>query len=478
MRMSVPLEQALRKLSHSADWVGVRHYRESTSFRMARNGKVGRNSTQTQDGCMVEVLKDGQFAYAGSSDLSQAGLQHACDRAMALCLAARRLTLFAFDKSVRPDERGRYASPAERPLDQLSAQEIQARLIELTRVLGADARIIEASAWAMLTRTRIAFASSSGANWVQDFDIVTRDMTATARQGGEIQRRSLGMQGRQWGAEALELDPLKREALRIREQALELLAAPECPTEVMDLILMPDQLYLQVHESIGHPLELDRILGDERNYAGWSFVRPEDFGQLRWGPEILNVSFDPALDGEMASYAFDDNGVRASKQLLIENGMLQRAIGGIESQARSAIPGVSCARSASWNRPPLDRMANINIEPGESSLQQMIAATARGILMQTNRSWSIDDYRNKFQFGCEYAQLIEDGRITRTLKNPNYRGATLEFWNKLSHVGDRDTFEQWGSPYCGKAEPNQVIRVGHAIPACRFRDIDVFGGAQ
>lgn len=476
--MTFSLTQALNGLSHDADWVGVRHYRERTAFRMARNGALSKNTTQTQDGIMVEVLKDGQFAYVGTSDLSQAGLQAACERAMALCRKARRLNLFSFDASIRPDESGDYASPARRPLDALSPREIQARLIELTNVLKAHENIIEASAWAMLTQTRIAFASTSGARWEQDFSIVTRDLVATAKEGAEIQRRSLGMQGRQWGAESLDLDALRIEATRIREQAVELLSAAECPTESTDLILMPDQLYLQVHESIGHPLELDRILGDERNYAGWSFVSPEDFGTLRYGSDSLNVSFDPTLPGEMASYAFDDNGVRAKKELLIENGILKRAIGGVESQARSGIPGVSCARSASWNRPPLDRMANINIEPGESSPDDIIASTERGILMQTNRSWSIDDYRNKFQFGCEYAQLIEDGAVTKTLKNPNYRGATVPFWNSLSHVGNGATFELWGSPYCGKAEPNQAIRVGHAIPVCKFRGIEVFGGAQ
>ena len=476
--MTFSLTQALDGLSHDADWVGVRHYREQTAFRMARNGALSRNTTQTQDGIMVEVLKDGQFAYVGTSDLSQAGVQAACERAVALCRKAKRLNIFPFDASVRPDESGDYASPARQPLEELSPREIQARLIELTKVLKAHENIIEASAWAMLTQTRIAFASTSGARWEQDFSIVTRDLIATAKEGAEIQRRSLGMQGRQWGAESLDLDALRLEATRIRAQAVELLSAAECPTESTDLILMPDQLYLQVHESIGHPLELDRILGDERNYAGWSFVSPEDFGTLRYGADILNVSFDPTLPGEMASYAFDDNGVRARKELLIENGILKRAIGGIESQARAGIPGVSCARSASWNRPPLDRMANINIEPGEASLDDIIASTERGILMQTNRSWSIDDYRNKFQFGCEYAQRIEDGVVTGTLKNPNYRGATVPFWNSLSHVGNGATFEMWGSPYCGKAEPNQAIRVGHAIPVCKFRGIEVFGGAQ
>jgi predicted Zn-dependent protease len=237
-------------------------------------------------------------------------------------------------------------------------------------------------------------------------------------------------------------------------------------------------MMLQIHESIGHPLELDRILGDERNYAGWSFVKTEDFGKLQYGSAVMNVTFDPTVPGEFASYAFDDNGNPAKREFLIQGGLLKRALGGLESQARSGIPGVANSRASSWNRAPIDRMANINLEPGSHSLAAMIASVERGVLMQSNRSWSIDDFRNKFQFGCEYAQRIENGKITRTLRNPNYRGVTVPFWKSLAKVGDRSTMGMYGTPNCGKGEPNQSIRVGHSSPACLFENIEVFGGAE
>ncbi|MEN9396412.1 MAG: hypothetical protein RLZ81_942, partial [Pseudomonadota bacterium] len=237
---------------------------------------------------------------------------------------------------------------------------------------------------------------------------------------------------------------------------------------------MPDQMMLQIHESIGHPLELDRILGDERNYAGWSFVKPHDFGTLQYGSELMNVSFDPTRASEFASYDFDDGGHRASRELLIEHGVLKRGLGSLESQARSGLPGVANFRSASWNRAPIDRMANINLEPGQATLDELVARVERGVLMRTNRSWSIDDYRNKFQFGCEHGQLIEDGRLGRLVRNPNYRGVTVDFWNRLAGVGRDDTVH--GTAFCGKGEPSQVIRVGHASPPCLFRDVEVFGG--
>jgi len=241
-------------------------------------------------------------------------------------------------------------------------------------------------------------------------------------------------------------------------------------------LLMPDQMMLQIHESIGHPLEMDRILGDERNYAGTSFVKASDFGQLQYGSSLLNVTFDPTIAEELASYSHDDDGTAASKQFLIRQGKLLRPLGGALSQFRSGLEGVANSRACSWNRAPIDRMANLNIEPGEQSLAQLIGGIEQGILMRTNRSWSIDDARNKFQFGCEWGQLIEDGQLKGVVKNPNYRGISAQFWRDLSAVGDRSTFEVLGTPNCGKGEPNQVVRVGHASPACVFSQIDVFGG--
>jgi predicted Zn-dependent protease len=235
-------------------------------------------------------------------------------------------------------------------------------------------------------------------------------------------------------------------------------------------------MILQIHESIGHPLELDRILGDERNFAGTSFVTPEMFGSYRYGSNLLNVTFDPTRGEELASYGWDDDGARAEKVHVIRDGILVRPLGGAISQARAGLPGTSNARADSWNRPPIDRMANLNLEPGDASLADMIAGVERGVMLETNCSWSIDDSRNKFQFGCERGRLIENGVLGAVVKNPNYRGTSAEFWRSLASVGNADTVQVLGSPYCGKGEPSQIIRVGHAAPACVFSDVAVFGG--
>ena len=263
---------------------------------------------------------------------------------------------------------------------------------------------------------------------------------------------------------------------RTTEEAFALLAAPPCPDGTMDLLMMPGQGVLQVHESIGHPLELDRILGDERNYAGGSFVTLDMLGQYRYGSELLNVTFDPGVAGEFASYRFDDLGSPAERRHLIEDGVLVRLLGGATSQARAGVDGVANARATAWNRPPIDRMANINVEPGTSTVDELIGGVERGVLMDTNRSWSIDHMRDKFQFGCEYGRLIVDGALGDLVRNPGYRGRSRTFWRSLDGVGDRASTGLHGTAYCGKGEPNQAIRVGHAVPACRFREVEVFGG--
>ena len=321
--------------------------------------------------------------------------------------------------------------------------------------------------------------TSAGGDIVQRFRFLYPSIGVTAHANGDTQRRSLnGDRGicQQGGLEILARFGFVGSGRRIAEEALELVAAPNCPSATMDVLLMPDQMMLQIHESIGHPLELDRILGDERNFAGTSFVTPEMFGSYRYGSELLNVTFDPTRREELASYAFDDDGTAAERTFLIRRGILERPLGGAISQRRARLSGVANSRADGWNRPPIDRMANLNIEPGDATLADMIAGIARGIVMETNCSWSIDDSRNKFQFGCERGRMIVNGKLGHVVKNPNYRGISANFWRSLKRVGNADTVRVLGTPYCGKGEPGQIMRCGHASPACVFENVDVFGG--
>jgi predicted Zn-dependent protease len=351
--------------------------------------------------------------------------------------------------------------------------------IKFTEAMQISDKIVQALAEINSREIQTEIVSTSGASTCQQVWIIGFSMQAIARDGGQTQLRSLngpGSRTNQGGWELLDCAGGETEARRIAEQALELLSAPECPTMSADLVLAPDQMMLQIHESVGHPLELDRMLGDERNYAGSTFVKPSDIGSLRYGTDLMNITFDPSLPSEAASYGADDIGNPATMEYIIKDGMLLRGLGSLESQQRSGKPGVANQRAQDWFRAPIDRIANLNLEPGRDSFDAIIGSIEKGVFMEANRSWSIDDCRNKFQFGCEYARLIENGKLTQTVRNPNYRGISATFWRSLFKVGDASTFAVFGTPNCGKGEPNQVITVGHASPVCAFRAVEIFGG--
>ena len=432
----------------------------------------------TDRGVMATVHVDGGYGYAATSDTSPAGLRQALDRATLWARNTAKFALFDTRMLPLPAPRGEYVSPsfAERIPTRAEWYEM---LSHESAQAGCDPRIVD---WEAIVEARTAthrLVTSAGGDVAQRYRFLLPGLSVTAHAGGVTQNRTLnGYRGpcQQGGEEVLARFGFVGGGRRIAEEALELLAAPNCPDGMMDVLLMPDQMILQIHESIGHPLELDRILGDERNFAGTSFVTPEMFGTYQYGSALLNVTFDPTRPEELASYAFDDEGTPAERFHLIRAGILERPLGGASSQARAGLPGVANSRADSWNRPPIDRMANLNIEPGDATLEEMITGIERGVMMETNSSWSIDDSRNKFQFGCERGRLIENGELGAVVKNPNYRGISANFWRSLKRVGNAETLQVLGTPYCGKGEPSQVIRVGHATPACVFGNVDVFGG--
>ena len=474
------LQSLLAAVDVPADWVGIREVTETHSPRIVRDGVPEVNGCFTTQGLMVEVLADGQFGYYGTPNMTDVGISDAAKKAYAQAKRAANHATYKFTDAARPANVGSYQSPFVKEMDTISPGELNKILLDAYTQLKVSDKIVSARAVVQTIQTLSRFVSSNGSDITQDFLMLEFDLSATAADGANQQTRTFGgMRGtcRQMGMEFFDKWELLVIAQKIGEQAIELLDADECPTGEMDLVIASDQMMLQIHESVGHALEIDRILGDERNYAGWSFVNMDDFGKLQYGSKLMNITFDPTLSSEFASYGYDDGGLEATREYIIKNGVLLRGLGGMESQIRSGVPGVANFRASSWNRAPIDRMANINLEPGNSSFDEIIGAVENGVYMESNRSWSIDDYRNKFQFGCEYAKLIENGKMTKTLRNPNYRGISNPFWNSLKMVGDNDTFGIYGTPNCGKGEPNQVIRVGHASPVCMFKNVQVFGGA-
>lgn len=467
------------KYKKEADFVAFKTVHERTRDLSVRDGKPDLLQEFNDAGLLIEVMKNGHMGYGATCEMTADGIKYAFKKALAMTELSSKYPVFKFDQKIRPASKGKYKTSTCRSLDQLSLAEIYDFLKKTSLKLKINDQIISTTSDVMLIECEQKYLSSIGADFEQTFSIVVNSMSSTARLGSETQTRSLhGGRGNclQMGAEYFQLEKALADCEQISQQALELISAENCPNETCDLILAPDQMLLQIHESIGHPLELDRILGDERNFAGWSFVQPKDFGNLKYGSNLMNVVFDPTVNEELASYKFDETGNPAEKKYLIKNGILQAGLGSLESQIRSGLSGVANARSSSWNRAPIDRMANINLEGENLTLEEMISKVENGIIMYSNKSWSIDDYRRKFQFGCEYGKKIENGKITKTIKNPNYRGITVPFWNSLIGLTKPNTVETYGSPYCGKGEPSQIIRVGHSSPYALFKNIEVFGG--
>jgi predicted Zn-dependent protease len=474
------IAKLFKSLVPAVDFCSLRLVDETSEQIMVRQDVLQPLTTRIDCGAMITVIDRGGYGYAATSDLSRSGLQDAISRAHAWAHASSGRSVIDYSKIALPQPTGRYASPRHDAAPSLSRKDLIGLLMQESQACNIDARIVDWYASLETIRSQHMYLSAEGAAVHQDFDFVIPNLAVTANEGADTQTRSLGGQYngycRQGGLEVLAAAGFHGAGQRIAQQALALLAAPNCPTGRMDVLLMPEQMMLQIHESIGHPLELDRILGDERNFAGTSFVTLDMFGHFQYGSDLLNVTHDPTRPEQFASYQWDDEGTQAEKTYIIRNGMLERPLGGTISQARAGVDGVANARACSWNRPPIDRMANLNIEPGATSLADMIKSVERGVLMDTNVSWSIDDSRNKFQFGCESARLIENGELKGVVKNPNYRGISESFWRSLKAVGDASTFNVMGTPFCGKGEPSQVIRVGHASPACLFANVDVFGG--
>jgi TldD protein len=302
-------------------------------------------------------------------------------------------------------------------------------------------------------------------------------MSATAVGERETQRRSYpGIRG-QYGTRGWELIrelDLPGNAPRIAEEARALLSAPPCPAlDATDLILGSEQMALQIHESVGHAVELDRILGWEAAFAGTSWLDLAQMGSLRFGSDLMNITADATLPGALGSFGYDDEGTPAHPVDIVRNGVWVGVLSGRDSGALAGIPSGGAVRGDGFDRIPMVRMTNVGLLPGSNSLEEMIGATDDGVLMDTNRSWSIDDKRLNFQFGCEIGWEIRGGKRGRMLRNPTYTGISPRFWGSLDMLGGRSEWTFWGTPNCGKGEPVQIGHTGHPAVPARFRGVRV-----
>jgi len=445
-----------------------------------RAGEVDDFESSASDGLGVRVRVGGGWGFAATRDASAAGAEAALARALAIAEAQPSGPATAL-AAVEP-ARGHWSSPhAVDPFD-VPLEDKLGLLFAAEAALrgdGGDERIVRSVASVRSWRERKAFASTEGAACTQELVATGAGIAAWATDGSELQVRSYplahgGLFAAAGWEHVLALD-LAAHAPRVAAEAIELLTAPECPEGVTTVVLDGEQLALQVHESVGHALELDRILLGEAAYAGTSWVTAADIGAARFGSEHMTVVADATLPGGLGSFGWDDEGVAASRYPLVERGMLRAALSNRESAAAIGLErSAGCARADGFARQPIVRMTNVSIEPGAAgSFEDLVADTDDGLYFETNRSWSIDDRRLQFQFGTELAREIKGGRLGRLYRNPSYAGIGPRFWGSLDAVCGPEEWRAWGLTNCGKGEPGQIMAVSHGAAPARFRDVQV-----
>ncbi|MDP8955988.1 MAG: TldD/PmbA family protein [Actinomycetota bacterium] len=460
-----------------AEYADARFVHEESESLTVRNQEMEGIDRSLSQGVGIRVLVNGYWGFAATARTDEAEIERTARLAVDIATAASRLPmepvrLAPVEPVTAEWMTAIHEDPFAVPLDEKIAL-----LMETSRRMQGVEGLSFAESNLDFYRRRTSFASSEGAAIEQTVVNSSGGIEATAVRNGEMQRRSFpnSFRGhiRAAGYEHIRSLSLMGEAERVAQEAVDLLSAKDCPSEVTTLVLNSNQVVLQVHESVGHPLELDRVLGMEEAYAGTSFVRPDDRGSLRYGSDKVTITADATLPGGLGSYGFDDEGVPAREVVLIENGIFQNFIASRETAATVPSPLAGAMRADGWQNLPLIRMTNINLLPGEGTLAEIIGDTADGIYMDTNTSWSIDDKRVNFQFGCEVAWRIKDGKLTEMYKNPNYTGITTQFWGSCDAVGGREDWVVWGTPNCGKGQPGQVARVGHGTSPARFRSVQV-----
>jgi TldD protein len=466
--------EAARKAG--ADFADARAGTDETESLTVRNQEMEGIDRDTSSGVGVRVLAGGRWGFAATSRLDEAEIVRTAELAVEIAKAAQRLPGDPVDLSpVEPVVASWRGDVKEDPF-LVPLEEKVALLMESTRRAQAVPGVTFAEGGIDLFRRSTWFASSDGAAIDQVVTHSGGGLETVAVADGDMQRRSYpnSMHGHKAaGYEHIRTLGLIEEADRIGHEVVDLLHAPECPSEVTTLVLDSNQMESQIHESIGHPVELDRVLGMEESYAGSSWLSRGDGGTVRYGSDLVSITADASLPGGLGTFGYDDEGVPAQRVPIVVDGIFQNFLTSRETAGTVGQTSNATSRADGWSHLPLIRMTNISIEPREGSLAEIIGDTKDGVYMTTNTSWSIDDKRINFQFGCEVAWRIKDGKLVQLYKNPNYTGITPEFWGGCDAVGGREEWVVWGTPNCGKGQPGQVGRVGHGTSPARFRNVQI-----
>jgi TldD protein len=473
--LSDVLDAAVRA---GASYADVRVVDTTTQALSVRNGVVEGISASTSIGFGVRVIAEGAWGFAASSDLTPESAERTARQAVAIARASATVAVKPVVLAPLKAETGSWSGPCEIDPFGISTDDKLAVLFAADAAMRAVEGVTLTTGEMSFMRSKKTFASSDGAYLEQDWVESTAGIEAYAIAGGEVEKRSYpnshGGAAIQGGWEVITALDLAGHATQIAEEAVALHSAPYCPGVETTLILDASQLALQVHESVGHPTELDRVLGDESAFAGTSWVSTGDLDTLRYGSDAVTISADATVLGSLGSFGWDDEGVPAKRENLVTNGILTGFLSSRESAAEIGRESSGAMRADGWSKTPLVRMTTVSLEPGDAgTLEDLIADTDDGVYMAMNNSWSIDDKRLNFQFGCEIGWEIKGGKRGRLLKNPTYTGISPRFWGALDMLGGPDEWTFWGTPNCGKGQPQQIGHTGHPAVPARFRGIRV-----
>lgn len=461
-----------------ANYADVRVVERSNEQLTVKNGQLEAATSNQSAGFGIRVLLDGAWGFSASAVLEPGEADRIASEAVEIARASGLAQPGPVELDDTPPVTDSYRTPYREDPFSISLDE------KLRLLMDADAAMARVPGVAIREGTVVAgrevktFASTAGARIEQEIVESGGGIEVTAVNDSEMQQRSypssFGGQVVTGGFEAVRALDLAEHAQETAELAVALLDAPQCPAGEMDLILDSTQVALQIHESCGHPTELDRVFGTEASFAGTSFLTTDKLGTLRYGSEHVSIDADATAPGGLGTFGYDDEGVPAQNVSLVENGVLVGYLTSRETAPQIGRRSMGSARAWTWSHIPLIRMTNINLRPGSAgSLEDLIADTREGIFMSVNKSWSIDDRRLNFQFGDQAGWLIRNGKRTQLVKNPTYTGITPKFWGSCDAICGPEEWTLWGLPNCGKGEPMQLGHVGHGAAPARFRGVKV-----
>jgi TldD protein len=459
-----------------ASYADVRVIDRTEEEISTKNGSVDGIKSSSSKGFGIRVIADGAWGFSSSFVLTDEEISRVAEEAVDIAKASAKtkiedVTLSKIEIYQDRVEEQVKIDPFSVPITKKISILLDAdKLMNLQGIILRRGGMYFSKEWK-------TFASSEGAYLELERAISNAGISAIATDGKDVQTRSypssFGGDYQRKGFEFIEEVKLLENAWRIANEAIQLLSAKPCPSGKMDIILESSQLALQIHESCGHPTELDRVLGEEASFAGNSFLTPEKLSNFKYGSDIVNIVAGATAPYALGGFAYDDEGVKAKKIYLVKNGEFVGYLNSRETSKKLGLEPMGAMRAESWNRAPIIRMTSINLEPGDKAFEELVSGVNDGILMATNKSWSIDQNRLNFQFGTEIGWEIKNGKVQDMLKNPTYSGITYEFWRNCDGIGNKDYYHIWGLPNCGKGEPMQVMQVSHGASYGRFRNVQV-----